>query len=158
MAAVETVRAPKGFKTWVAKPGEVKQKWYVVDADGQSLGRIASAIAMKLMGKDKPTYTAHIDTGDFVIVVNAGKVATDPAKQEAKIYQRWSGYLGGLKKRTLAQVREAHPERVVERAVRLMLPKGRLGKQMFSKLKVYKGADHPHKAQQPEAWAPLAKR
>lgn len=146
---------PKGFKTFVAKPGEVKQKWYLVDADGRTLGRLASAIAVKLMGKDKATYTRHVDTGDFVVVVNAAKVAIAPRKQKAKLYRRWSGYLGGLTEETFEEVQARKPERIIEQAVRKMLPKNQLAKQMLSKLKVYRGAEHPHAAQKPESWNPL---
>jgi len=146
---------PKGFKTFVAKPGEVKAKWYVVDAEGQTLGRLASAIAVKLMGKDKAVYTRHIDTGDFVVVLNAEKVAIAPRKRTAKIYRRYSGYLGGLKKETFEEVQASKPERIIEQAVRKMLPKNLLAKQMLSKLKVYRGAEHPHAAQKPEPWNPL---
>lgn len=146
---------PKGFKTFVAKPGEVKAKWYVVDADGQTLGRIASEIAVRLMGKHKATYTRHVDTGDFVVVVNAEKVAIAPRKRQAKIYRHHSGYLGGMKLETFEEVQAKKPERIIEQAVRKMLPKNLLAKQMLSKLKVYRGAEHPHAAQKPEPWKPL---
>lgn len=158
MAAVQSVVLPKSYKTWVAKPGEVRQKWYVVDATGLPLGRLASAVAMRLMGKAKPTYTPHTDTGDFVVILNAERIHFDPRKLGNKTYQQWSGYLGGLKVQTLEDVLSKQPERVIEHAVRLMLPKGILGKKMFTKLKVYKGDKHPHQAQQPEAWTPMAKK
>ena len=155
MPVVARLPQPKGYKTWVAKPGEIKRKWYLVDAADQSLGRLSSSIAMRLMGKDKPTWTPHVDTGDFVVVVNADKIKVDPRKMRAKEYRHWTGFLGGLRTQTLEDVLNKHPERVIEHAVRLMLPKTMLAKQMFKKLKVYKGTGHPHTAQRPEAWSPL---
>lgn len=155
MAASATISKPKGFKTFVAKPGEVKAKWFIVDADGQTLGRLASAIAVKLMGKDKAAYTPHIDTGDFVVVINAEKVNIAPRKRTSKVYRHWSGYLGGMKEETFEEVRVKNPARIIEQAVRKMLPKNLLAKQMLTKLKVYRGAEHPHAAQKPEAWNPL---
>ncbi len=155
MAASTTVRKPKGFKTFVAKPGEVKAKWFLVDATGQTLGRMASAIAVKLMGKDKATYTRHVDTGDFVVVINAEKVEIAPRKRQDKIYRHWSGYLGGLKEETFEEVQAKNPERIIEQAVRKMLPKNLLAKHMLKKLKVHRGAEHPHAAQKPETWNPL---
>jgi len=152
--AVEAKNA-QGFRTYMAKPGELKQQWWVVNADGRTLGRLASVIAVRLMGKDKPTYTPHLDTGDFVVVVNAEKVRIDPRKELAKTYRRWSGYLGGLKIRTYGKVHEKKPEWVISEAVRKMLPKNLLAKQMLRKLKVYRGAKHPHAAQQPQEWKPL---
>jgi large subunit ribosomal protein L13 len=156
-AALAAPAAPKAkpFKSYVAKSGEVHQKWYIVDATGQSLGRISTLIARRLMGKDKATYTPHIDTGDFVIVINSAKVSVHPKKMEAKTYQKWSGYPGGLRVRTLAQEQALNPNTIITESVRRMLPKTMLGKAMLSKLKVYAGAEHPHSAQQPEAWAPL---
>jgi large subunit ribosomal protein L13 len=155
MASQAVPATPKVFKTYVAQVGEVKQKWFVIDASGQVLGRMATAIAMRLMGKDKPTYTRHLDTGDFVVVINAEKVKIDARKREAKTYQRWSGYLGGLKVETFEKTQQKNPEEIIMHAVRLMLPKNLLAKQMLSKLKVYKGSEHPHAAQKPEAWKPL---
>ena len=155
MARTAAAPKPKGFKTWVAKAGEVKQKWYVVDAARHNLGRMSTVIAMRLMGKDKPTYTPHLDTGDFVIVVNAEKVQIHPRKRENKIYRRYSGYLGGLSKLRFEEVQAKSPARIVEHAVRLMLPKGRLGRSMLKKLKVFKGPEHRHGAQKPEPWDPL---
>jgi len=146
---------PKGYKTFIAKPGEIKAKWYIVDAAEQSLGRLSAPIAMRLMGKDKPTYTRHLDTGDFVIVINAEKVKIDPRKLRTKEYRNWSGYLGGLKITNFEELQTKAPERIIEHAVRLMLPKNLLAKRLITKLKVYKGAEHPHKAQKPEAWNPV---
>lgn len=146
----------KGFKSYVAKPGELRAKWYLVDASGKNLGRLAVPIAMRLMGKDKPTFTRHVDTGDFVVVINAEKVDIHPRKRENKIYQRWSGYLGGLKQETFDELQAKHPDQIIEDAVRRMLPKNLLAKKMLKKLKVYKGSEHPHAAQKLEAWDPLA--
>ena len=148
---------PKPFKTYNAKPGEVKQKWYIVDAANQSLGRVSVPIAMKLMGKDKAAYTPHIDVGDFVVVINAEKIKIAPGKETVKTYQKWSGYPGGLRVRTFAEEQAINPATIIRESVRRMLPKTLLGKQMLTKLKVYKGDKHPHAAQQPEAWTPLSK-
>ena len=137
-------------KTYVAKPSTIEQKWYLVDADGKTLGRLATRIARILMGKHKPTYTPHIDTGDFVVVVNAEKIHITGRKLEQKSYQRYSGYPGGLKIIPMAEMLEKHPDRVLREAVRRMLPKTKLGRHMLSKLKIYAGADHPHEAQMPE--------
>jgi len=136
--------------TQSAKPAEVDRRWYVVDADDQVLGRLATRLATILRGKHKTIFTPHVDTGDFVIVVNADKVHVSGNKEIEKVYFRHSGYPGGLRAQTLSEVREKHPERLVEVAVRGMLPKNRLGRQMLRKLKVYAGADHPHAAQKPE--------
>ena len=137
-------------KTYNAKPGEVERKWYVVDLEGQILGRAASKIAKILRGKHKPHYTPHVDTGDFVVVINAEKVELTGRKWSQKMYRWHTGYIGNLKERTAAQMRAEHPERIIERAVRGMLPKGRLGRRMAKKLKVYAGPEHPHGAQNPE--------
>jgi large subunit ribosomal protein L13 len=145
----------RAFKTYVARAGEIKQKWFIVDAAGQSLGRISTLIARRLMGKDKPTYTAHIDTGDFVIVVNSAQVSVHPNKMDNKTYRKWSGFPGGLRVRTLAQEQAKNPNTIVIESVRRMLPKGILGKAMLSKLKVYRDERHPHAAQQAEVWVPL---
>lgn len=136
-------------QTWFAKGGEVEKNWHLVDADGKRLGRMATEIAMVLMGKHRPEYTPHIDTGDFVIVTNADKVVMTGKKAQQKIRTRFSGYPGGVKVETYASMLERKPEFVVEEAVRRMLPKGILGRQMLKKLKVYKGAEHPHASQQP---------
>ncbi len=154
--AVSAYAKPKGFQTWVAKPADVKRDWYIVDAAGLSLGRISQAIAVRLMGKDKPTYTAHVDTGDFVIVINAEQVTVDERKRSAKEYRTYSGYLGGLKKETFESLQARKPEKIIYEAVRRMLPKNTLAAKMLTKLKVYKGAEHPHSAQKPVAWDPLA--
>jgi len=137
-------------KSYLAKPGEVTQKWYVIDATGKVLGRLAARIAPMLMGKHRPTYTPHVDTGDYIIVVNAEKVRVTGKKVEQKLYDRYSRYPGGRKVFTFRQMIEKHPDWVIEWAVRGMLPKNKLGRQMLKKLKVYAGPDHPHAAQKPE--------
>ena len=138
------------MKSFLAKKETVERKWHVIDADGAVLGRLAVKVAMTLMGKDKPTYTPHVDTGDFVIVVNADKIKLTGNKADTKTYQTYSGYPGGQKIIPYSQVAERHPERVVEMAVKRMLPKNTLGAHMFKKLKVYSGPDHDHAAQQPQ--------
>lgn len=138
------------FKTALPAVNDIPRTWWVVDAEGLVLGRLASEIALRLRGKHKPIYTPHMDTGDYIIVVNADKVAVTGNKEELKLYQRHTGYPGGIKTRTLGELREKFPERVVEHAVKGMLPKGPLGRQMYRKLHVYAGADHPHSAQQPQ--------
>jgi len=137
-------------KTYSAKPGEVARDWYVVDAEGQTLGRLATRIADTLRGKLKPQYTPHTDTGDFVIVVNAEKISVTGDKREQKRYYRHSGYPGGLKKRSLNDMLERRPEEVIRLAVRGMLPKNRLARKQLTKLKVYAGPEHPHEAQKPQ--------
>ena len=137
-------------KTYVAKPNEVPQKWYVVDATDKTLGRLATQIVTILRGKHKPEYTPHVDVGDFVIVINAEKIRVTGRKLDQKLYYRHSGYPGGLKSTTLRRQLERHPERVIKHAVKGMLPRGPLGRQMFRKLKVYAGPEHPHQAQQPQ--------
>ncbi|GGK21024.1 50S ribosomal protein L13 [Caldalkalibacillus thermarum] len=136
--------------TYMAKPNEVERKWYVVDAAGQTLGRLASKVASILRGKHKPEYTPHVDTGDFVIVINADKVHLTGNKLQKKIYYRHSRYPGGLKKFTAAEMLQNKPERVIESAVKGMLPKGPLGRKQAKKLFVYAGSEHPHQAQKPE--------
>jgi large subunit ribosomal protein L13 len=126
------------------------RKWHVIDADGAVLGRLAVQIADVLRGKDKPTFTPHLDAGDFVVVINAEKVKLTGNKETAKEYMSYSGWKGGEKYRTVAQVREKHPERLIEHAVKGMIPKNRLGRQLLTKLKVYAGPNHPHAAQQPD--------
>jgi large subunit ribosomal protein L13 len=138
------------MKTWNAKPGEVARRWYVVDADGQTLGRLATRIADVLRGKDKPQYTPHVDTGDFVVVVNAEKIAVTGKKLDEKIYYRHSGYPGGLKSRTLREQLDRRPTEVIRKAVKGMLPKNKLADRQITKLKVYAGPEHPHAAQLPE--------
>lgn len=136
--------------TFITSKDQLTPGWHIVDADGQRLGRMASAVATVLMGKHKPSYTAHVDTGDFVVIVNAEKVEMTGRKGEQRLKMRYSRYPGGLKVETYNQVRDRRPELLVEDAVRRMLPKGILGRQMLKKLKVYKGAEHPHQAQQPQ--------
>ncbi len=138
------------MKTYVVKESEIKREWYVVDAEGKTLGRLASKIARILMGKHKPYYTPHLDTGDFVIVVNADKIRVTGRKLDQKMYYRYSGYPGGLKSVPLRKQLQAHPDRVIWAAVRNMLPKNKLGRAMLKKLKVYASPDHPHAAQQPK--------
>jgi large subunit ribosomal protein L13 len=137
-------------KTWNAKPGEIAREWYVVDAEGQTLGRLATRIADTLRGKDKPQYTPHTDTGDFVVVVNAEKVAVTGKKMDEKMYYRHSGYPGGLKQRTLREQLERRPTDVLRKAVKGMLPRNRLARQQLLKLKIYSGPEHPHQAQAPK--------
>jgi large subunit ribosomal protein L13 len=140
------------MKTYTAKAGEIQQGWYVVDAQGKVLGRLASQIAARLRGKHKPEYTPHVDTGDYVVVVNAAKLRVTGRKPERKIYYRNTEQRpGGLKQTSLAKFHAAKPERVLQHAVKGMLPKGPLGYAMLKKLKVYAGATHPHSAQQPKA-------
>ena len=141
---------PQLQKTYSPKASDITRSWFVVDAADVPLGRLASEIAYTLRGKGKPTFAPHFDGGDFVIVVNADKVHVSGDKETQKVYYRHSGYPGGLKAETLASVREKHPERLVETAVRGMIPKNRLGRQIFRKLKVYAGPDHPHEAQMPQ--------
>ncbi|HHP7238354.1 50S ribosomal protein L13 [Longibacter sp.] len=140
----------QSFKTFSAKPSDVDQKWYVVDATNEVVGRLASRIAHVLRGKHKPTYTPHVDTGDFVVVVNADKVRFTGRKETDKTYRTYSGYPGGEREVTPEEVRKKHPERLISKAVKGMMPKGSLGRQMFKKLKVYGDGEHPHEAQQPE--------
>jgi large subunit ribosomal protein L13 len=137
-------------RTYSAKAHEIQREWYVVDASGETLGRLASRIASVLRGKHKPIYTPHVDCGDFVIVVNADKVRVTGRKMDQKFYYRHSGYPGGLKQISLRDQLDRHPDRVIRLAVRGMLPKNRLGRQMIKKLKVYATPDHPHQAQQPK--------
>ena len=137
------------MKTYYAKPSEVQREWLLVDATDMTLGRLASEVAQILRGKNKPTYTPHIDTGDFVVIVNAEKIKIAGAKATDKVYYRHTGYVGHLKSETFTEAMEKHPTRVIEHAVRGMLPKGTLGTQMYKKLKVYAGPEHPHQAQNP---------
>lgn len=137
--------------TYVAKPADIDRKWYVVDADGQPLGRLATRIANVLRGKHKPIFSPSLDTGDFVIVINAEKVALTGNKLQQKLYRRHSRYPGGMKTMTYEKLLERRPELAIEKAVKGMLPKNRLGRQQFRKLKVYRGPEHPHAAQQPQA-------
>ena len=138
------------MKTYVATPANRQRDWYLVDADGKTLGRLATQIADTLRGKRKPEYTPHCDTGDFVVVVNAEKVAVTGRKLEQKTYYRHSGYPGGLRSRTLSEMLDRRPEEVIRKAVKGMLPRNRLARTQLTKLKVYAGPDHPHQAQQPK--------
>lgn len=138
------------MKTYMQKKEDVVRNWYVVDAEGQTLGRLATKIASVLRGKHKPTYTPHIDGGDYVIVVNAGKVNLTGNKLDNKIYYNHSRYTGGLRERTAKEMKENYPVEMIERAVKGMLPKGRLGRQMYKKLFVYEQSEHPHSAQKPQ--------
>ena len=138
--------------TFMAKANEVERKWYVVDAEGQTLGRLASEVASILRGKNKPTFTPHIDTGDHVIIINAEKVHLTGNKLNDKIYYRHTNHPGGLKQRTALEMRTNYPVQMLELAIKGMLPKGRLGRQMSKKLNVYAGSEHPHQAQKPEVY------
>ena len=137
------------MSTYFPKPGEIVRKWYVVDADGQTLGRLASQVARILIGKENPQYTPFLDTGDHVIVINAGEIHVSGRKETDKMYRHFTGYPGGLVERSFRRVREQRPVHMVEEAIRGMLPKTKLGKQMFRKLKVYASDRHPHAAQKP---------
>ena len=138
------------MKSYIAKPADVERKWYVVDAEGKTLGRLASEVAMVLRGKRKPTYTPHVDCGDYVIVINAEKVEVTGKKRKEKIYKRHTGYPCGLREVTFEKLQARKPEEIIRHAVKGMLPDGRLGRQMFKKLKVYAGPQHEHAAQKPE--------
>ncbi len=138
------------MKSYMANPSKIERKWYVVDATGHTLGRLTSEIAAILRGKNKPVFTPHIDTGDYVIVVNADKIKVTGKKPEQKIYYRHSDYVGGMKETTLKEMLAKKPEYVIEHAIKGMLPKGPLGRQMMTKLHVYAGSEHKHEAQKPE--------
>jgi len=140
----------QSFKTYSAKPSDVEHEWYVVDATNEVVGRLASKIARILRGKHKPIYTSHIDTGDYVVVINADKVRFKGKKEQQKEYRTYSGYPGGDKSKTAEEVRKNQPERILENAVKGMMPKGPLGRKMLKKLKVYAGDENPHEAQQPK--------
>ena len=138
------------MKTFMAKPAEVERKWYVIDAEGQVLGRLASQVAAILRGKNKPTYTPHVDTGDHVVIINASKIVLTGRKLDQKVFYRHSGYVGGLKELPYKRLMETKPEFVVAEAIRGMLPHNSLGRKMFKKLRVYAGAEHDQQAQKPE--------
>ena len=140
------------MKSYMARPLEVERKWYVVDAEGQTLGRLATEIATILRGKNKPQYTPHVDTGDFVVVVNAEKVVVTGRKAEQKVYRRHSGYPGGLKETSYERMMERRPTEILRRAVKGMMPKNRLARQQLRKLKIYAGPEHPHAAQSPQPY------
>ena len=139
------------MQTYMANPDKIERKWYVVDADGCTLGRLASGVASVLRGKNKPQFTPHVDTGDYVIIVNADKIKVTGKKLEQKIYNNHSDYVGGMRETTLKEMLAKKPERVIELAVKGMLPKGPLGRSMYTKLFVYAGPEHKHEAQKPEA-------
>lgn len=138
------------MKTFSAKPESVQRDWFVVDASGKTLGRLCTEVARRLRGKHKPVFTPHVDTGDYIVVINAEKVAVTGKKLDDKNYHRFTGYVGNLKTMSLKDMLEKHPERVIEIGVKGMLPKNPLGREMYRKLKVYSGAEHPHAAQQPQ--------
>ena len=138
------------MKTYVPKQNEIQRQWYIVDAEGQVLGRMATRIADVLRGKHKPSFTPNMDTGDFIVVVNAEKVVVTGKKAVQKTYQTYSGYPGGLTEKSYATVMAKHPDRIIRLAVRRMIPKNKLGRQIIKKLKIYAGPDHPHEAQQPQ--------
>lgn len=138
------------MKTFVAKPAEVKRDWYVVDADGKTLGRLATEIARRLRGKHKAEYTPHVDTGDYIVVVNAEKIAVTGNKRNDKMYHRHTGYIGNLKSISFDKLNASKPEQIIQLAVKGMMPKGPLGRAMLKKLKIYAGSDHNHSAQQPK--------
>jgi large subunit ribosomal protein L13 len=140
------------MKSYMARPLEVERKWHVVDAEGQTLGRLATEIATILRGKNKPQYTPHVDTGDFVVVVNAEKVVVTGRKAEQKVYRRHSGYPGGLKETSYERMMERRPTEILRRAVKGMMPKNRLARQQLRKLKIYAGPEHPHAAQNPQPY------
>jgi large subunit ribosomal protein L13 len=138
------------MKTFSAKPAEVKRDWYVIDAEGKTLGRLATEVARRLRGKHKPEYTPHVDTGDYIIVINAKKIGVTGNKEQDKIYYRHTGYIGNMKSISLGKLRQTFPDRIITTAVKGMLPKNPLGRAMFKKLKVYAGSEHNHQAQQPK--------
>ena len=140
------------MKSYMARPLEVERKWYVIDAEGQTLGRLATEIARLLRGKNKPQYTPHVDTGDFVVVVNAEKVAVTGKKAEQKVYYRHTGRPGGLRETSYEVMLERKPTEILRKAVRGMMPRTRLGRQQFKKLKIYAGPEHPHEAQNPQPY------
>jgi large subunit ribosomal protein L13 len=137
------------LKTFVAKEHEIERSWYLIDAEGKVLGRLATKIANLLRGKEKPIFTPHVDAGDFVVVINAEKVRLTGKKEEQKVYRRHTGYPGGMKEESLKRLRERHPEQIIRRAVAGMMPKNRLARAMIRKLKIYAGSSHPHEAQRP---------
>ena len=140
------------MSTFMAKANEVERKWYVIDAEGQTLGRLASEVASILRGKKKPTYTPHVDCGDYVIVINAEKIEVTGKKRKEKIYKRHTGYPGGLREISFEKLQAKKPEEIIRHAVKGMMPDGALGRQMYKKLKVYAGPEHSHAAQKPEVW------
>lgn len=140
------------MNTFSAKPHEVERKWYVIDAEGKTLGRLCTEAASILRGKKKPIFTPHVDTGDYVIIINAEKIEVTGRKREKKIYKHYTGYPGGLREVTFEKLQAKKPEEIIRHAVKGMMPKGKLGREMFRKLKVYTGTEHKHAAQKPEVW------
>lgn len=140
------------MRSYVAKPSDIEKTWYVIDAEGQTLGRLATEAATLLRGKYKPTFTPHIDTGDYVIIINAEKVEVTGKKRKDKIYRHYTGFPGGVREVSFERLLEKKPEEIVRHAVKGMMPNGRLGRQMYKKLKVFKGPEHPHQAQKPVKW------
>lgn len=140
------------MSSYIAKPQDIERKWYVIDADGKTLGKVAAEAAAILRGKKKPIFTPHVDTGDYVIIINAEKVAVTGKKRKQKIYKRHTGYPGGLREISFEKLQAKAPEDIIRHAVKGMMPNGRLGRQMFKKLKVYAGPEHKHAAQKPEIW------
>ena len=140
------------MRSYVAKPSDIEKTWYVIDAEGQTLGRLATEAATLLRGKHKPTFTPHIDTGDYVIIINAEKVEVTGKKRKDKIYRHYTGFPGGVREVSFERLLEKKPEEIVRHAVKGMMPNGRLGRQMYKKLKVFKGPEHPHQAQKPIKW------
>ena len=140
------------MKSFIANPQEAERKWYVIDAEGKTLGRLATEAASILRGKRKPIFTPHVDTGDYVIIINAEKVEVTGKKRQEKIYKHHTGYPGGLREVTFEKLQAKKPEEIIRHAVKGMMPKGKLGRQMYKKLKVYAGPEHKHAAQKPEVW------
>ncbi|HHX13420.1 MAG TPA: 50S ribosomal protein L13 [Clostridiales bacterium] len=140
------------MNTFSAKPHEVERKWYLIDAEGKTLGRLCTEAASILRGKKKPIFTPHVDTGDYVIIINAEKIEVTGRKREKKIYKHYTGYPGGLREVTFEKLQAKKPEEIIRHAVKGMMPKGKLGREMFRKLKVYTGTEHKHAAQKPEVW------
>ena len=140
------------MKSFIAKPHEVERKWYIIDADGKTLGRMSTEVASILRGKRKPIYTPHVDTGDYVIIINAEKVAVTGKKRTDKIYKHHTGFPGGLRETTVEKLQAKKPDEIIRHAVKGMMPNGKLGREMFKKLKIYVGPEHKHAAQQPQTW------
>ncbi len=140
------------MSSYIAKPSEIERKWYVLDAEGKTLGRLASEAASILRGKKKPTYTPFLDTGDYVIVINAERIEVTGKKRKEKVYKHHTGYPGGLRETTFEKLQAKKPDEIIRHAIKGMMPKGPLGRQMYKKLKVYAGPEHKHEAQKPEIW------
>lgn len=140
------------MKSFIAKPQDIERKWYIIDAEGKTLGRMASEAASILRGKKKPIFTPHVDTGDYVIIINAEKVEVTGKKRKEKIYKRHTGYPGGLREVTFEKLQAKNPEEIIRHAIKGMMPNGKLGREMYKKLKVYAGSEHKHEAQKPEVW------